>query len=147
MRMFVKILLVVSGVLFVGCGGGSSKDGGKNLPETSTAYINKKLPVIQENSIPEILLDERSGNPKKIKKQYKKIGELSSGYTQLKEKATFFYEKQLQMNMELGYMDSVWKQIESHCKGKNICNIPNGEIVFTYTNALYRYYVANSPRI
>jgi len=140
MRIFVKILLVMSGVLFVGCGGGggTSGDGGKNPPGSSAVYINKKLPVIQENSIPEVLLEGKSVNSKKIKKQYKEIGELSSGYSELKKKAVFFYKKQLQMNMELGYMDSIWVQIESYCKGKDICNVPNGEIVFTYTKALYK---------
>jgi len=130
------MMLIVSTVLLVGCGGGgTSKDGGKNPSGTISSYINKKLPVIQENSIPDILLDGKSS---KSKKQYKEIGEQSSGYTQLKEKAAFFYKKQLQMNMELGYMDSIWEQIESYCKEKDICNVPNAEIVFTYTNALYK---------
>lgn len=139
--MFMRILLVLSGLVLVGCGGGGgpSGDGGTNPSEPSAViYINKKLPVIQENSIPGVLLDEQSVNSKKIKKQYKEIGDLSLAYMQLKKKATFFYKKQLQMNMELGYMDSIWEQIESYCQGNNICSIPSEKIVFTYTESLYK---------
>jgi len=143
MNKLLKMMLIVSTVLLVGCGGGStSKDGGKNPSGTISSYINKKLPVIQENSIPDILLDGKSSKSKKTKKQYKEIGELSSGYTQLKEKAAFFYKKQLQMNMELGYMDSIWEQVESQCTGQKTCNVPSGKIVFTYTKALYKRDIA-----
>ena len=140
-------MLMASTVLLVGCGGGGgastpsvvTTDGDSNPPEVlETIYINQKLPVIQENSIPDTLLEVKTSNSKKTKKQYKEIGELSSGYTQLKIKAAFFYKKQLQMNLELGYMDSIWGQIESYCNGKDICNVPSGKITFTYTNALYK---------
>jgi hypothetical protein len=143
MKILLKMILVVSTVLLVGCGGGgSSENGSKNPTEETSSYINKKLPVIQENSIPDSLLDRKSSKSKKIKKQYKEVGEQSSGYAQLKEKAAFFYKKQLQMNMELGYMDSIWEQIESYCHGKDICNVPSGKILFTYTNALYKRDIA-----
>jgi hypothetical protein len=132
MKIFAKNLLVGCSILLVGCGGGGSS----SVADTK-AYQNKKLPVIKNDTIPDILLSNNTSlSPKEIK-LYKEIGEISSGFITLKEKANFFYKKQLEMNMELGYIDSVWDQINTYCKEKNICNIPNGKIIFTYTSELY----------
>jgi hypothetical protein len=132
MKNAIKSLLVAVAMLVVGCGGDKNT---KN--DTDKAYQNQKLPSVKDEAIPDVLLGGNSSSSLSQAKLSSQADEVSAGFTTLKEKAQFFYKKQLEINMELGYMDSVWGQIEDYCQGKSVCNIPSGKIVFTYTEALY----------
>ena len=137
MRIAGKLIYMIGMFLLIGCGGGGSNKANGVTNSTTQAYQNKKLPVIKQDAIPDIALTKNVQKSQKITKQFKEVADISKGFTELKEKALFFYQKQLEMNIQLGYMDSVWEQIESYCQDKNICKIPSGKIVFTYTEALF----------
>ena len=128
MKKYIKELLILSAILFVGCGGDSSYE------DISGAYTNKKLPTIEKNTIPDLLIVKDTS----MGKVFRKIGDKGYGLELLKNEARFFYQKQLDMNMNLGYIDSIWNQVEEYCKFSDMCEIPNEKIIFTYTESLYK---------
>lgn len=132
MKILMKIVMAVSVLILIGCGGGGGSSVSMDKPEAE-AYQNKKLPTIKKNTIPENLLTKKDTG-----KKAKQIAEMSYGYPQLKQAALFFYDKQIGMNRNLSYMDSVWDQVAEYCEDNLSCLIPDGKIIFTYTEALYK---------
>jgi len=138
----MKMMLVVSGFVLVGCGGGGGTspvetiDGGDT--STSEVYKNKTLPTIDNDTVPDVLLNGTDDAASKLLK-FDKSAQEAYGFVALKKNARFFYAMQLEMNMNLSYYDSVWAQIETYCEEKTACNIPDETIEFTYTSALYNH--------
>ena len=100
-------------------------------------YSLKRIPTIKESAIPKQLLRGNRLSKQVESKQYREIGEVSVGFTRLHEVSQFFYQKQLMMNIDLGYIDSIFDQIDSYCKDKEKCTIPANKITFRYTKELY----------
>ena len=132
MKVLIKIVVVVGILVLMGCGGGGGSPVSVDKPEAE-AYQNKKLPTIKKNTIPENLLADKDTG-----KKIKQIVEMSYGYPQLKQAALSFYGMQIGMNRNLSYMDSVWDQVTEYCEDNLSCLIPDGKIIFTYTEALYK---------
>ena len=107
-----------------------------NDDSATKIYRIKSLPTIKESAIPkQIIAEDRT--TKVEARQYREVGERSEGFSKLHEVSKFFYQQQLMMNIDLGYIDSMWGEISSYCKDKNSCSIPAKKITFTYTKALY----------
>jgi len=140
MRMFMKMIWVVSALLLVGCGGGSTPTNSVSGEDSNTEiYKNSILPEIKNDTIPDALLDKTNKETLKNSKVLFKETNISNGFINLKERMDYFYFKQMEMNINLSYLDSVWTQIESYCESKTICEIPENKIMFTYTSALYNH--------
>jgi len=139
MKTIIQMALVTGSMLLVGCGGGggSSAGGDTTPPKSSTkVYKNKNLPSIQKD-IPESLI--KKDNEKSFHKLQQKVGDKSTGFQLFQESMGYFYFKQMEMNINLSYMDSVWSQIETYCQEEESCFIPKDKIIFTYTQELYNH--------
>lgn len=138
MKYITHIVVLLSLFGIAGCGGGGSPEvNEQSASDTPKIYQNKKLPTLSENALPDILISKQGSSSGKQIKQLKISGETSSGLKQLKQRANFFYREQLEMNIGLGHIDSVWSQIEEYCGEKIVCVVPKGKIVFEYTKGLY----------
>jgi hypothetical protein len=154
MNRIIQIVFLLGGLTFVGCGGGESTSpegsGSTELPHLSGdepvnnneemvngMYENSHLPSLNNDTIPEALLRKKS--ELRYHKMYQKLPEKGNGLQLFQESLGYFYFKQMEMNMNLSYLDSVWKQIEMYCKEKTSCSIPKDIIEFTYTEALYNH--------
>jgi len=131
MKQLLQFFLIFILFLMVGCGSGGSSN--SDEPVIIEEYKNSTLPEISEKVIPDVLLDKSNKLSKKEK---------SNGFLNLRERVNYFYFRQINMNMELSYIDSVWNQIDTYCKGKKICDIPKDKISFTYTQSLYNHDIA-----
>jgi len=143
MRMLMKTVLVLSGLLLVGCGGGGApQDLAQNQQDNTLVYQNKTMPVISENTVPEVFSNSAEVSNSIGNKSFKlsKTNEVESyGFRELQKNMRFFYSMQLEMNMNLSYYDSIWNQIETYCGDSTTCEILDSKIVFTYTKALYNH--------
>ena len=153
--------MVATYLLLLGCGNGEINDlkvhNSSNVQNTQNSNTNnqllinqnsnnvtsvkeyriKKLPIIKESAIPKQVVVKKSATKQVEARVYREIGQRSEGFTRLHEESKFFYQQQLMMNMDLGYIDSIWEQINSYCDNENSCAIPENQITFKYTKALY----------
>jgi len=139
MHFFRIFIGLVSLLLLVGCGGGGSESG--NSPSrtqeiSEEIYQNSNLPAMKE-SVPSSLINKN--NEREYNKVNQKVGDESTGFKLFQESLGYFYFKQMEMNMNLSYMDSVWSQIETYCQEKQSCLIPQNKIIFTYSQELYNH--------
>lgn len=141
MHVFTKIITSVGLFVFIGCGGGGGASDSSLDKDNSSSeiYENTTLPKIKDTTIPEVLLEKNRVNSSKVNIFSKNENSKSNGFIQLRERVGDFYFRQMNMNINLSYVDSVWTQIESYCKDDEICNIPKDKIAFTYTQQLYNH--------
>jgi len=151
-KHLLHIILALGTVLLVGCGGGGSDDTTETFqsnPEIDTqpdensnqVYQNKTMPIIDGDTVPGILLKGTGSTTEKLEKSNKESTQ-SYGFVAFKKNAKFFYGMQTEMNINLSYYDSVWSQIEEYCEDSVECSVPDGKVVFKYTQALYSNDVA-----
>lgn len=152
MQFLWKIFVTSLVFLFIGCGGGGGSSAQTNLTEESTdtidttdnieknsteAYKNSILPKISDTVIPEVLIDKKGDGSQKLHKVFNEDKTQSNGFVNLRGRVGYFYFRQTNMNIQLSYLDSIWNQVETYCEGKTVCDIPENNITFTYTEALY----------
>ena len=111
MKILLKMMMVVSGLVLVGCGGGGGTSSTEAISvggsSSSEVYKNNVLPIIKDDTIPEALLDKKTQTVQKNNKIYYKETSISNGFINLKERMGYFYFKQMEMNINLSYLDSV----------------------------------------
>ena len=139
MHFFRTVLWLVSLLSLVACGGGSGGGSTKSITsedESNEVYQQSTLPSIQNSTIPDVLISKNTENSTKTN-TFSKEDTKSNGFLILQERVGYFYFRQMEMNMNLSYVDSVWSQIERLCEGKTVCLISKDKITFVYTRELY----------
>ncbi|MCK5726814.1 MAG: hypothetical protein KAH22_08330 [Thiotrichaceae bacterium] len=138
--MFYKIIrygvIVVLSYFLVAC----NKD-----PEIAeNLQTNTTPPKSLGFDLPNALAKSRSIKPiafkaKEVSAESPIYDAKSYAYDELKEQINAADYRRLDVNNTLIYLESIWRDIEDYCyriEADNLCHIPAGRIVFTYTESI-----------